>query len=69
MQCTLGCYTIGLSDEKLRERFATRRGMVSVEVLPAQFLEEAYRLREPSEGWRSTGAAGPGADLVAQDLC
>ena len=52
LQRILGCYTIDLSDEELRSRFATRRGMVSVEVLPAQFLEEAYRLKEESEGWR-----------------
>jgi len=52
LQSTLGCYTIDLADEELRERFATRRGMVSVEVLPAQFCEEAYALRDRGEGWR-----------------
>ncbi len=52
LQRTLGCYTIDLADEELRERFATRRGMVSVEVLPAPFCEEAYALRERGEGWR-----------------
>ncbi|MEM4382162.1 MAG: CRISPR-associated helicase Cas3', partial [Candidatus Caldarchaeum sp.] len=34
VQRVLGCYTIDLSDEELRERFTARRGMVSVEVLP-----------------------------------
>ncbi|GBC81081.1 CRISPR-associated endonuclease/helicase Cas3 [bacterium HR10] len=52
VQKVLGCYTIDLADEELRERFTTRRGVVSVEVLPAQFVEEAYRLREQGEGWR-----------------
>lgn len=52
VQATLGCYTIGLSDEKLKERFATRRGPLSVEVLPMAFLEEAQTLKERQEGWR-----------------
>jgi len=52
IQRTLGCYTIDLSDEELRERFTARRGMVSVEVLPAQFLEESYALKERGELWR-----------------
>ncbi|MCS6966787.1 MAG: CRISPR-associated helicase Cas3', partial [Candidatus Kapabacteria bacterium] len=52
VQRTLGCYTIDLSDEELRERFTARRGTVSIEVLPTQFLEEAYTLKEQSQGWR-----------------
>lgn len=52
VQRVLGCYTIDLSDEELRERFTARRGMVSIEVLPAQFLEEAYQLKKQSDGWR-----------------
>ncbi len=40
------------SDEVLRERFTARRGMVTVEVLPAQFVEEAYQLKEQGELWR-----------------
>jgi len=52
LQRILGCYTIDLSDEELRERFTARRGMVSVEVLPAQFVEEAYQLKEQGELWR-----------------
>jgi CRISPR-associated endonuclease/helicase Cas3 len=52
LQRILGCYTIDLSDEALRERFTARRGMVTVEVLPAQFVEEAYRLKEQGELWR-----------------
>ena len=52
LQRILGCYTIDLSDEELRSRFTARRGMVSVEVLPAQFVEEAYHLKEQNELWR-----------------
>jgi CRISPR-associated endonuclease/helicase Cas3 len=52
VQRILGCYTIDLADEELRERFTARRGMVAVEVLPARFLEEAYALKERGEGWR-----------------
>jgi CRISPR-associated endonuclease/helicase Cas3 len=52
LQRILGCYTIDLSDEVLCERFTARRGMVTVEVLPAQFVEEAYRLKEQGELWR-----------------
>lgn len=52
VQQILRCYTIDLSDEELRERFKSRRGVVSVEVLPAQFVEEAYKLKERHEGWR-----------------
>lgn len=52
VQGILGCYTIDLSDEEMRERFTARRGMVSVEVLPTQFVEEAYRLVETDQGWR-----------------
>lgn len=52
VQRILGCYTIDLADEELREHFTARRGMVAVEVLPARFLEEAYALKERGEGWR-----------------
>jgi CRISPR-associated endonuclease/helicase Cas3 len=52
LQRILGCYTIDLSDEALRERFTARRGMVTVEVLPARFVEEAYQLKEQGELWR-----------------
>lgn len=52
VQRTLGCYTIDLADQDLQQRFATRRGMVSVEVLPKQFLGEAYELRAQGAGWR-----------------
>ena len=48
----LGCCTIDLSDEKMRQRFTARHGAVSVEVLPAEFVEELYRLRESGEEWR-----------------
>lgn len=52
MQRILGCYTIDLSDEEMRSRFTARRGQVSVEVLPAEFLQEAYEFKERDEGWR-----------------
>jgi len=52
LQQTLGCYTIDLADEEMRVLFTARRGTLSVEVLPAQFVEEAYDLKEKGEGWR-----------------
>jgi len=52
LQRTLGCYTIDLADEEMRVLFTARRGTLSVEVLPAQFVEEAYDLKEKGEGWR-----------------
>ncbi len=52
LQRVLGCYTIDLSDEEMRARFTARRGTISVEVLPACFIEEAYALKENREGWR-----------------
>jgi len=52
LQRTLGCYTIDLADEEMRALFTARRGTLSVEVLPAQFVEEAYELKEKGEGWR-----------------
>ncbi|RKQ88676.1 CRISPR-associated helicase Cas3' [Brockia lithotrophica] len=52
VQRILGCYTIDLSDEEMRARFATRRGVVSVEVLPESFVQEAYAFKEKGEGWR-----------------
>jgi CRISPR-associated endonuclease/helicase Cas3 len=52
VQRILGCYTIDLSDEKMRERFTARRGPVSVEVLPSRFITEAYELKEKGETWR-----------------
>jgi CRISPR-associated endonuclease/helicase Cas3 len=52
LQRSLGCYTIDLSDEELCSRFATRRGTVSVEVLPALFVEEARAFKERVELWR-----------------
>ncbi len=52
VQQILGCYTISLSDEQMRERFTARRGQVSVGVLPSSFVQEAYLLKERGEGWR-----------------
>lgn len=52
VQRVLGCYTIDLSDEKLRDKFVSRRGIISIEVLPRQFVEQAYQLKEQKELWR-----------------
>lgn len=52
VQERLGCETIDLSDEEMRSRFASRRGQVSLEVLPSVFLDEADRLRRTGQGWR-----------------
>jgi CRISPR-associated endonuclease/helicase Cas3 len=52
VQEALGCYTIDLSDAEMQQRFTARRGHVSIEVLPAAFLEEAYAFRKEGEGWR-----------------
>jgi CRISPR-associated endonuclease/helicase Cas3 len=52
VQEILGCYTIDLSDEQMRARFTARRGIVSVEVLPDQFVDRVKQLRESGEGWR-----------------
>jgi CRISPR-associated endonuclease/helicase Cas3 len=52
IQDTLGCYTIDLSDDEMRERFTARRGTVSIEVLPAQLEEKALQLKEARQGWR-----------------
>lgn len=48
----LGCYTISLDDADMQAKFRSRRGGVSIEVLPEAFVEEALRLKEDGEGWR-----------------
>ena len=49
----LGCYTLDLADERLRAFFMTRRrGIVSVEVLPAEFEAEAWKMVESGERWK-----------------
>ena len=48
----LGCFTIDLTDEELRARFATRRGLLSVDVLPACFADEARTWVEAGARWR-----------------
>ncbi|MFB6271775.1 MAG: CRISPR-associated helicase Cas3' [Salinibacter sp.] len=52
VQRILGCDTIDLSDEEMRDRFTSRRGQVSVEVLPASLYAEADRLKEAGQRWR-----------------
>jgi len=36
----------------MRQRFATRKGEIQIVVLPEQFLQEAYQLREQKQLWR-----------------
>ena len=52
VQRILGCYTINLSDEKIRTKFAARRGHISIEVLPKSLLQVASELQKRGEGWR-----------------
>lgn len=52
VQRILGCYTIDLSDEEMQEKFTTRKGQLSVEVLPQALKDEAFALREKGELWR-----------------
>jgi len=53
IQDILGCYTIDLSDEKLRQLFVTRRrGVVTLDVLPKIFEKEARAFIEKGEKWR-----------------
>jgi len=52
IQHILGCYTIDLSDEELQKKFTTRKGQLSVEVLPYIFKDEVYSLKEAGELWR-----------------
>jgi len=52
IQKTLGCYTIDLSDENMRSKFTTRRGQISIDVIPKIFLQDVYGLYERGETWR-----------------
>ncbi|NNG65735.1 CRISPR-associated helicase Cas3' [Caldanaerobacter subterraneus] len=52
IQEILGCYTIDLSDEELQKKFTTRKGQLSVEVLPYTFKDHVYTLKEQGELWR-----------------
>ncbi len=52
VQKVLGCYTINLSDEEMRAKFTTRRGHISVEVLPEALRDEAFAFIERNERWR-----------------
>ena len=52
IQKTLGCCTIDLSDPELAGRFTARRGTISIDVLPAEFMDEACQLVEKKEHWR-----------------
>ncbi len=52
VQWKLGCYTMDLSEEELREKFATRTGTISIDVIPERFLGEAYAMMDKKEKWR-----------------
>lgn len=52
VQRICGCYTINLKEEQMRQRFATRRGEIQIEVLPKQFVQEAYALRNQKRLWQ-----------------
>lgn len=52
VQQILGCYTIDLSDEEMRQRFTARRGAVSIDVLPERFVQEAYEMHQMRESWK-----------------
>ena len=52
VQRILGCYTIDLSDEEMQKKFTTRKGQLSVEVLPQALKDEAFALKERGELWR-----------------
>ncbi len=52
VQQTCGCYTIDLTDEQMRQRFTTRKGEIHIEVLPKNFEQEAYQLRERKALWQ-----------------
>ena len=52
IQKALGCYTIDLSDESMRSKFTTRRGQISIDVIPKTFLQDVYGLYERGETWR-----------------
>lgn len=52
IQKALGCYTIDLSDESMRSKFTTRRGQISIDVIPKRFLQDVYGLYERGETWR-----------------
>jgi CRISPR-associated endonuclease/helicase Cas3 len=52
VQSIQGCYTIDLSDPEMQQKFTARRGLISVEVLPCVFRDEAYEFKNAGEGWR-----------------
>lgn len=52
IQQILGCYTIDLSDEEMQKRFITREGQLSIEVLPRNFKDEVFALKESGQLWR-----------------
>ncbi len=52
IQDILGCYTIDLSDEEMQKKFMTRKGQISIEVLPQNFKDEVFALKENGQLWR-----------------
>jgi len=49
---SLGNFTIDLGDEEFRSRFVTRKGIFSIDVIPEQFVEEAYQFIEQGKRWK-----------------
>ncbi|MBE3562735.1 MAG: CRISPR-associated helicase Cas3' [Hydrogenibacillus schlegelii] len=52
IQKALGIFTIDLSDEEMLQRFVTRSGAMSVDVIPHRYVDEALRLIEQGDRWR-----------------
>lgn len=52
VQRVLGCYTIDLTDEEMREKFTARREHLSIDVLPKALEQKAYQLLKDNERWR-----------------
>lgn len=48
----LGNYTVDLGDEEFRSRFITRKGIFSIDMVPEQFVDEAYQLIEQRKRWK-----------------
>jgi len=52
LQKIMGNFTVDLGDEDIRTKFMTRKGIFTVEVIPEEFKDEAYRMLEKGEKWR-----------------
>lgn len=52
IQEVLGTYTVDLSDEEIVQRFGTRSGAMSIEVLPQRFRDDAQGLIDQRKRWK-----------------